>query len=281
MSTRLTTALLALSAISLGAEPAVGAEPQADDMLLMQASETISLPVFNHQGHELGEVEDLIVNVEEGMISHVLVSSGGFLGIGARILPVPVPAVDFVERKGESEKWFVRIDLKREDVEKAPEVGDEVLRQLAEDDWSDAVNAFYRVEGEPRRREAGQDDLERATELVGEALMQQDGEEQLGKIAEIVFVADNGRIRYAAMSFGGFVGFGDKLFAIPWELLSFSRTEQAPSEMAVSFSAQISEKHLNEVGGFAEDNWPRDAQPRWGEQVKHTAERIEPDASLE
>jgi hypothetical protein len=31
---------------------------------------------------------------------------------------------------------------------------------------------------------------------------------------------DEGRVAYAVLSFGGFLGIGDKLFAIPWEALA-------------------------------------------------------------
>lgn len=275
------TSFLAIAAVSLFVEQAGGDEQQADDVLLMQGSETIGLEVFNKQGEELGEVEDLIVNVKRGAISHVLVSSGGFLGIGDRLLPVPIAVVDFGEKKGVSDMWFARIDLKREDVDKAPAIEDDVVSQLAEDDWVDRLNSFFRLEGDARLHDAAAGDLDLASELVGEALMKQSGEEQLGEIAEIVFAPSDGTIRYAAMSFGGFVRFGDKLFAIPWELLSFSRTNEEPSEMAVSFSARISEQQLNEAGGFSKGDWPRHPQGRWAAQIKRTAERGEPSAALE
>src|SRR5262245_25714035 len=43
--------------------------------------------------------------------------------------------------------------------------------------------------------------------------------EDLGKIEDIVIDMDSRQIAYAVLSFGGFLGFGDKLFAIPWEAL--------------------------------------------------------------
>src|SRR5919108_5634804 len=51
--------------------------------------------------------------------------------------------------------------------------------------------------------------------------------EDLGKIEDIVIDMESGRIAYAVLSFGGFLGFGDKFFAIPWDVLRPSSTEEA------------------------------------------------------
>ena len=40
--------------------------------------------------------------------------------------------------------------------------------------------------------------------------------EDLGEINELMIDLEKGRIAYAVLSFGGFLGLGDKLFAIPW-----------------------------------------------------------------
>jgi sporulation protein YlmC with PRC-barrel domain len=44
--------------------------------------------------------------------------------------------------------------------------------------------------------------------------------EDIGKIDEIMIDIPTGRIAYAVLSFGGFLGMGDKLFAIPWGRLT-------------------------------------------------------------
>ena len=44
--------------------------------------------------------------------------------------------------------------------------------------------------------------------------------EDLGKIEEIIIDLDRARVAYAVLSFGGFLGLGDKLFAIPWQAIT-------------------------------------------------------------
>ena len=43
--------------------------------------------------------------------------------------------------------------------------------------------------------------------------------DNIGKIEELMIDLDNRRVAYAVLSFGGFMGMGDKLFAIPWQAL--------------------------------------------------------------
>ena len=40
--------------------------------------------------------------------------------------------------------------------------------------------------------------------------------DEVGKIKDFVVDTKTGRIAYAALDFGGFLGIGDKLFAVPW-----------------------------------------------------------------
>jgi PRC-barrel domain len=49
--------------------------------------------------------------------------------------------------------------------------------------------------------------------------------EDLGTIEHLMIDLENGRVAYAVLSFGGFLGMGDKLFAIPWSALTVDTTE--------------------------------------------------------
>ncbi|OGO39709.1 MAG: hypothetical protein A2147_05880 [Chloroflexi bacterium RBG_16_57_8] len=56
--------------------------------------------------------------------------------------------------------------------------------------------------------------------LVNRGVMNPQGE-RLGKIRAIAVNIESGRIAYAVLNFAGFLNL-PKLFAVPWELLSFS-----------------------------------------------------------
>src|SRR3569623_256919 len=58
-----------------------------------------------------------------------------------------------------------------------------------------------------------------AVSLTGDAVVSTTGED-LGDIEAIMLDVPRGRVAYAVLSFGGVLGMGDKLFAIPWETLT-------------------------------------------------------------
>ena len=64
-----------------------------------------------------------------------------------------------------------------------------------------------------------------ASALKGDKVVNRQGED-LGKIEELMIDLDRGRIAYAVLSFGGFLGMGDKLFAIPWQAFGVDTAEK-------------------------------------------------------
>jgi len=99
----------------------------------------------------------------------------------------------------------------------------------------------------------GKTPLFKASKLIGYGVKNKKGEE-IGEIEELVINSQDGRIAYAVLSFGGFLGMGDKLFAIPWKSLT-------PIPEQHSFSLDIDKEKLAEAPGFDETNWP-DAVPQ-------------------
>jgi len=61
-----------------------------------RASKIIGANIYNEEGQSIGEVEDLIVQ-RDGAGPVAVVSVGGFLGIGARLVAVPLNELRFAE----------------------------------------------------------------------------------------------------------------------------------------------------------------------------------------
>jgi sporulation protein YlmC with PRC-barrel domain len=91
--------------------------------------------------------------------------------------------------------------------------------------------------------------------LTGDTVRNQEGEE-LGKLEEIMIDLDEGRVAYAVLSFGGFMGMGNKLFAIPWEALT---VDTANKEIVLNVQKEI----LDNAPGFDKDNWPQTGDRQW------------------
>ena len=84
--------------------------------------------------------------------------------------------------------------------------------------------------------------------------------EDLGKIEHLMIDLGTGRIAYAVLSFGGFLGMGDKLFAIPWSALTVDTLEKR-------FILQVDKELLKGAPGFDKEQWPNMADRAWGTQV--------------
>jgi sporulation protein YlmC with PRC-barrel domain len=84
--------------------------------------------------------------------------------------------------------------------------------------------------------------------------------EDLGKIEHLMIDLGTGRIAYAVLSFGGFLGMGDKLFAIPWSALTVDTLEKR-------FILQVDKELLKRAPGFDKEQWPNMADRAWGTQV--------------
>jgi hypothetical protein len=73
--------------------------------------------------------------------------------------------------------------------------------------------------------------------------------EDLGKIEDLMIDLSNGRIAYAVLSFGGFLGMGNKLFAVPFKAMTVDSEKHA-------FVLDVPKDRLKQAPGFDKDHWP-------------------------
>ncbi len=95
--------------------------------------------------------------------------------------------------------------------------------------------------------------------LSGDRVRNSAGED-LGKIEEIMLDVPTGRVAYAVLSFGGFLGMGSKLFAVPWQALTLNERDH-------EFILNMDKQKLENAPGFDKDNWPDMADPNFGQQI--------------
>jgi sporulation protein YlmC with PRC-barrel domain len=98
-----------------------------------------------------------------------------------------------------------------------------------------------------------------ASTITGDTVRNPQGED-LGRIEEIMLDMASGRISYAVLSFGGILGMGSKLFAIPWSALQLDADNKC-------FVLDISREKLENAPGFDKDNWPSMADNQWASQI--------------
>ena len=95
--------------------------------------------------------------------------------------------------------------------------------------------------------------------LIGNSVKNADGED-LGKIEEIMLDRHSGHVAYAVLSFGGFLGMGDKLFALPWSQIRVDTLNKC-------CIVDIDKARLENAPGFDKDNWPSHADRKFSDSV--------------
>ena len=88
----------------------------------------------------------------------------------------------------------------------------------------------------------------RMSDLVGKNVTNAKGE-NLGEIKDLVVDTTSGKVQYAVISFGGFLGLGDKLFAYPLE--KFERTTERGKLVL-----NVDKEKMKSAPGFDDKNWP-------------------------
>lgn len=102
--------------------------------------------------------------------------------------------------------------------------------------------------------------------------------EDIGEINDLIIDPRTGDVQYAILSFGGLMGMGDKLFAVPMDRIQTSSADR-------EFAIDISKETLKNAKGFEDNSWPdwNDAQyqnsvdtvfkdqPRYGNSVNYSS----------
>ncbi|MEQ8851957.1 PRC-barrel domain-containing protein [Gimesia sp.] len=79
-------------------------------------------------------------------------------------------------------------------------------------------------------------------------------QQDIGEINDFVLDSKNGKIRYAAVTYGGFLGFGNKMFAVPFEALTVLPNNNCKQDHR--FLLEVSQEQLDGAAGFKQDHWP-------------------------
>ena len=87
-----------------------------------------------------------------------------------------------------------------------------------------------------------------ATSIIGDKVVNNTND-QMGQIHDIMLDIRSGNIEYYVIEFGGFLGIGEKFFAIPFHLLTID-----PDEKVFRFNEK--REVLEKAPGFDKNHWP-------------------------
>ncbi|MDE1181643.1 PRC-barrel domain-containing protein [Paraburkholderia sp.] len=123
-----------------------------------------------------------------------------------------------------------------------------------------STTAGARIIGQPAAHVEGPGpDVMAAATLDGNPVISIDGDD-VGKIKQIMLDVRSGRIAYAVLSTGGFLGVGEKLLAIPWTALALDIENKC-------FRLDMATERVKNAPGFDKHHWPSMADQTWATSV--------------
>lgn len=98
-----------------------------------------------------------------------------------------------------------------------------------------------------------------ADRVEGTAVYNLNGD-HLGSIKTIMIDKTSGKVAYAVMSFGGFLGIGEKYHPLPWSMLRYHRGQGG-------YVVDIDKSALVEGPSYGADEVPNYSDQAWGKKV--------------
>ena len=250
-----------------------------------KASDLIGMTVKNYQNEKLGKVEDLAVDVESGRVVQVILSTGGFLGIGDTLTAVPPGALhhdvankvlhldaDMAKLKAapkfEMSKWAECCDSEhlsgvyrhygQEPAFTFIQSGDAVLDASPNTLSTPKADGTLDKDRISSKRQwmipvSRLSQLQKASKLMGTPVNNLQ-DEKLGKVENLLVDLPAGRIVAVIVSSGGFLGMGDELSAVPPTALRFTADRD-------TLQLDASKEMLASAPHFKANQWPDFAQP--------------------
>lgn len=96
--------------------------------------------VVNRQGEDLGDIKDLMIDVDSGRVAYAVLEFGGFLSMGSKLFAVPLSAMEL-----DSENHRFIFDQTEESLENAPGFDKDQWPNFADREWGSSVHSHYGV----------------------------------------------------------------------------------------------------------------------------------------
>jgi sporulation protein YlmC with PRC-barrel domain len=291
----------------LAAEPAGGAKVDVDrngvhvdvdatndqsNVAAVKARDLVGVRVYNPANENLGKIEDLVANPAAGKVRYAVLSFGGFLGMGDKLFAVPWHDLKLVSKgttsSGTTKEDYYVLNVDKDSLKNAPGFDKANWPDFGNASWSTDIDKFYKgrhaseAGGEARvdvdrdgvRVDVGRKNDQanvsavKVSDLTGMRVYNPSNED-LGKIEDLVINPSSGKFRYSVLSFGGFLGMGDKLFAVPWKDLKLMSkgTTGSGTVKEDHYVLDVNKDALKNAPGFDKSNWPDFANGNWSADV--------------
>jgi len=158
----------------------------------MRANELIGKKVTDSQGKELGEISELVLDLQAGKVHAAVLEFGGILGMGEKNYAFPISQL----RQGKDRDQFT-MDIDKQKLENAEGFAKGEWPEMDAEYWGRVGGQASAGETRPQGQAQAQKQsmvLVRASELEGKNVQDQSGQE-VGEIRDVMVDLDSGELR--------------------------------------------------------------------------------------
>lgn len=218
-----------------------------------RTTELVGIAVTGTAGEKIGELSDLVLDDEHDCVAFAIVATGG-----GKLLPIPFAALRHVE--GTSGGRAMR--MATPDLTKAPTFDSKSWPDF-DRAYAERVYDFYKAQpywkGRSERPAARSTTL-RATAVIGQNV-KDPRDETVGELFDVVIDEGSGRVAYAILSAGGFLGVGERLMALPWATLEPPKVDGKPRIL------DATAEQIEKAPSFDRKSWPDLADRKIGTEL--------------
>lgn len=219
----------------------------------LRASKLIGMAVENAQGESLGEIKDLVVDVNNERVHYAVLGFGGTLGMGEKLFAYPVGLFGPAAQR---ERLVLNVD--REKLKGAPGFEKSRWPEWGRDRYGSDVNRYFgaasTVKPMPNER------LVRASELIGKNVDDREGK-KAGEIQDLVVNLETAKVHYAVFDFSKSWLTADKLLPMSLKSLTF------PADRKKDPTLNVAKSEIDLSQGFEKRRWPDLNDPAYQKRV--------------
>lgn len=227
----------------------------------IRASTLLDANFETADGEVSGEIQDLVVNIQNGQVLYALLEYGGVLDIGDTDMPVPLSAFSW----GADEDDLI-LNVPGQELENYPGV-DNDWPVPDDDSWDNEVRNFWNGNGFDTDYDSAESmsGIRRVSNLLDSDISGSDFED--GDVDDLIISLGEGRVTYALISFG-WLDLDNERSVVP-----FSAIDAAASEDGLTLNSQLNASTIEQApryddsmfdnSGIYEDDYDADWHTFW------------------
>jgi sporulation protein YlmC with PRC-barrel domain len=188
----------------------------------------------NAQGENLGEIDHIIVNSQNGQVHYAVLSFGGFMKMGDKLFAYPMSAF----KLGNDNKLVLNVD--KSELKNAKGFDDRNWPNWNDANYRKGIDRTFKVD--PVKEDAP---LVRMSWLLDQDINDLSGNE-VGEVEDVVVNLKDNKVHYVVAELDDW-GLGDEVYALP---------VSAFSTKGKDLVLNVPKERINNKFAFEDDRWP-------------------------